>query len=161
MMENLLRALLGWTLIQKTTGQDIAFLAEVAKHFPTATEDQTVEAVAMARELYKLIDRQCHLVGRQDDGFGLCPVCHQTDGYANAGRSHRAYCKEHRVSWLIGANLFSDWRDQTEEEQRAIWEDIGLSTFKDIVPFFWPETLARAERERSEVPDDAVDEHPF
>jgi hypothetical protein len=98
---------------------------------------------------------------RQDDGFGLCPHCHQMDGYANAGRSHRAYCKEHRVSWLIGANLFSDWRDQTEEEQRAIWEDIGLSTFKDIVPFFWPETLARAERERSEVPDDAVDEHPF
>jgi hypothetical protein len=98
---------------------------------------------------------------RQDDYFGLCPYCHKMDGYANAGRSHRAYCKEHRVSWLIGANLFSDWRDQTEEEQRAIWEDIGLSTFKDIVPFFWPETLARAERERSEVPDDAVDEHPF
>jgi hypothetical protein len=83
---------------------------------------------------------------RQDDSFGLCPHCHRMDGYANAGRSHRAFCREHKVSWFIGSNLFSNWREQTEEEQRANWADIGLDTFEDVEPYFWPETLARAER---------------
>jgi hypothetical protein len=76
-----------------------------------------------------------------DDYFGLCPVCHRTDGYANAGRSHRFYCTKHKTSWLAGSNLFSDWRRQTEEEQRKLWSDIGLDDFKDVEPFVYPRNL--------------------
>jgi hypothetical protein len=25
-----------------------------------------------------------------DDAFGVCPICHKIDGFANAGRTHRA-----------------------------------------------------------------------
>jgi hypothetical protein len=79
-----------------------------------------------------------------DDHFGLCPHCKKTDGYANAGKSHRFYCKEHKVSWCVGSNLFSDWRGQTEDEQRRIWNEIGLNDFANIEPYFPPEVLATA-----------------
>ena len=71
-----------------------------------------------------------------DDTFGLCPICHRTDGYANAGRSHIFYCVEHRASWCVGSNLLSSWREQTETEQRKIWNEIGLKEFQDVKPYF-------------------------
>ena len=74
-----------------------------------------------------------------DGDFGLCPVCHKFDGFANAGKSHRFYCKEHKASWLVGSNIFSSWRDQTEEEQRRIWNEIGLNEFADVEPYFRPQ----------------------
>jgi hypothetical protein len=77
-------------------------------------------------------------VDLEDDYFGLCPICHKTDGYANAGRSHRFFCKEHKTSWCIGSNIFSDWRHQTEEEQRRIWNEIGLADFQDVKPYSHP-----------------------
>jgi hypothetical protein len=67
--------------------------------------------------------------------FGLCPICHKADGYANAGAGHRFYCKEHKTSWFVGVNLF-DWREQTEEQQRAIWDEIGLGGFEDVEPYY-------------------------
>ena len=67
--------------------------------------------------------------------FGVCPVCHKTEGYANAGKFHRFYCKEHKTSWSVGSNLFSSWRDQTEAEQRAIWDEIGLNDFENVEPY--------------------------
>jgi hypothetical protein len=76
---------------------------------------------------------------KQDDCFGLCPVCHKNDGYVNAGKTHVFYCKEHRVSWIAGTNLFSSWKQETEEEQRAIYNEIGIGEFERIEwPFFWP-----------------------
>ena len=77
-----------------------------------------------------------------DNGyFRLCPVCHKVDGYANAGRTHRFYCREHRTSWIAGSNLFSDWRHETEEQQRRIYNEIGLPDFADVEPYFpGPET---------------------
>jgi hypothetical protein len=70
-----------------------------------------------------------------DNHFGVCPHCYKTDGFANAGKSHRFYCKQHRVSWYVGSNLFSNWRDQTEEEQRRIWNEIGLNDFESVEPY--------------------------
>ena len=67
-----------------------------------------------------------------DDYFGVCPICHKTDGYVNVGRTHVFYCKEHKVSWCAGANLFSTWRYETEEEQREAWDKIGLDAFERI-----------------------------
>lgn len=81
------------------------------------------------------------IMDTNDFYFGVCPVCHKTDGYANAGSSHRFYCKEHKTSWHVGANLFSSWKHETEEEQRKIWDEIGLDGFEDVVPYNGPPGL--------------------
>jgi hypothetical protein len=91
-----------------------------------------------SRRLKNGINRGPRVYRRFDDTFGLCPICHKTDGCANAGRSHRYYCKEHRKFWCVGSNLFSSWRDQTEAEQRRIWNEIGLDDFEEVVPYFHP-----------------------
>src|SRR5262249_53662843 len=67
--------------------------------------------------------------------FGGCPICHKYDGHANVGRSHVFYCKEHKKAWNVGSNLFSGWADQTEEEQRRIWDKIGLDQFEEVAPY--------------------------
>src|SRR5262249_7630345 len=57
---------------------------------------------------------------------------------------HRFYCKEHKTSWCAGSNLFSSWRYQTEAEQRAIWDEIGLNDFEDVKPYIPPECTSFA-----------------
>jgi hypothetical protein len=64
--------------------------------------------------------------------WGECPVCGTSEGHLNVGRSHWFYCKEHKVKWCIGWNLFSTWRDQTEEEQRKIYDEVGMGGFRRI-----------------------------
>ncbi len=56
--------------------------------------------------------------------FGVCSECGGTDGYVNAGRTHVFYCLAHRKSWIGGANLFSSWRDETEDEQRERYDAV-------------------------------------
>jgi hypothetical protein len=92
-----------------------------------------------------------------DDYFGLCPHCHKNDGYVNAGKSHRFYCKEHKVSWCAGSNLFSSWRHQTEDEQRRIWNEIGLNDFADIEPYFPPQVATES---RPPIPTQDWDPDP-
>jgi hypothetical protein len=70
----------------------------------------------------------------QEGYFGVCPQCRRHDGYANVGKSQYFFCKKHRVKWCIGANVFSSWRDQTEAEQRRIYDEIGLGEFEKIEP---------------------------
>ncbi len=41
-----------------------------------------------------------------------------SDGYINLGRNHWFICDEHRTKWSIGSNLFSSWREETEEDWR-------------------------------------------
>jgi hypothetical protein len=73
----------------------------------------------------------------EDSGyFGLCPLCKKTDGYLNIGRNHWYTCHEHQVRWLIGENVFSDWRDETESEQRRRCKEIGFDSFMDVEPFY-------------------------
>jgi hypothetical protein len=67
-----------------------------------------------------------------DDYFGVCPHCGKNDGFINVGRSHWFFCKEHRVKWCAGANLFSSWRHETEAEQRRIYNEIGLGEFEEL-----------------------------
>jgi hypothetical protein len=70
------------------------------------------------------------------DYFGGCPTCGKNDGYLNAGRTHVFYCREHKVSWIFGANMFSSWKDETEEEQREKYKLI--EDFERVEPL-WPE----------------------
>jgi hypothetical protein len=66
-----------------------------------------------------------------DDYFGVCPAC-LTAGACNIGRTNWMYCKEHRVKWQVGENLFSGSGEQTEEQ----WFENHklLKDFREIEP---------------------------
>jgi len=90
----------------------------------------------------------------QDDTWGLCPICHKTDGCVNVRRRHIYYCREHKTCWYVGSNLFSGWLEQTEEQQRRIWNEIGLEEFQDVKPYFYPRWYAVLARRHKVLPDD-------
>jgi hypothetical protein len=60
-----------------------------------------------------------------DDHFGVCPHCGKNDGFLNIGRAHWFVCHEHQMKWRAGENLFSNWRDETEEDWRRNHYRIG------------------------------------
>jgi hypothetical protein len=69
----------------------------------------------------------------EEEPFSVCPVCHSNDGFLNAGKGHWFVCHEHRVRWFVGSNLFSAWREETEEEQRHAYEvEPGWGFYEDI-----------------------------
>jgi hypothetical protein len=79
-------------------------------------------------------ERKREMTKREDDYFGLCPHCYT--GFVKAGRTDVMYCKEHRVSWILGAGHFSSPCETEEEEERIYEETIG--GFERIEPAFWP-----------------------
>jgi hypothetical protein len=100
-----------------------------------------------ARDCPKLYARLAASASHEGDGtmnddtttvdyFGGCPTCGKNDGYLNAGRTHVFYCREHKVSWIFGANMFSSWKDETEEEQREKYKLI--EDFERVEPL-WPD----------------------
>jgi len=75
----------------------------------------------------------------EDDGyFGVCPFCHKNDGHINVGRSHWFLFHQHKVKWCVGANLLSSWRGQTQDEQRAIYNRLGVGTYRELACWGWP-----------------------
>jgi hypothetical protein len=58
------------------------------------------------------------------DQFGACPECGKNDGYRNIYRQHFFFCEEHRITWSVGVNLFSSWREQSPADWRAAWEQL-------------------------------------
>ena len=52
-----------------------------------------------------------------DRYFGVCPICKQTDGYLNIGRSHGFVCHAHKKKWCMGSN--PNQLDFLEEEECA------------------------------------------
>jgi hypothetical protein len=64
--------------------------------------------------------------------FGGCPTCGGCDGYLNLRRDHWMVCHACKTRWVIGANLFSSWRDETE----ADWERnyLLLSGYRQVKP---------------------------
>jgi len=73
---------------------------------------------------------------RMDGYWGLCPVCHKTDGYVNVGREHWFICIEHKNKWPIGENLFSSWKYETQEDQRRRQQELGFDSFAEVGPFY-------------------------
>ncbi len=58
-----------------------------------------------------------HVVFDEDNYFGHCPVFEHKNYFLNIGRGHWMVCDECKITWYIGANLFSSWRYQNQ----AIW----------------------------------------
>jgi hypothetical protein len=100
-------------------------------------------------------------IQRSKDYWGTCPHCHDYDGFINIGRGHWFFCDEHKVRWCVGSNLFSCWRFQTEQEQRAIYDAKAFGSYRDVEPYFPPPTEAEREQaaELERLPYD--DEVPF
>ena len=63
-----------------------------------------------------------------DSYFGLCPECHECDGFISIGRGHWFFCEKHHYRWFAGSNIFSVWRDETEEEQRERYEQMNFGS---------------------------------
>jgi hypothetical protein len=62
--------------------------------------------------------------------FGVCPKCHSHDGYINIGQGHWFYCREHRVRWFGGANLFDSWKLETDDEQRETYAALQFDQYR-------------------------------
>jgi len=65
----------------------------------------------------------------EDDRDGLCPECGQAEAFI-IHKVNMAGCREHKVCWQVGINLYSGWQHQPEE----IWQENAnlLATFKQI-----------------------------
>jgi hypothetical protein len=72
--------------------------------------------------------------------FGVCPMCHQTDGYIcvgddesdkEIGRVAVLLCRVHKTCWSAGYKTFSSWRNETVEEQKALQSALGFWTDYD------------------------------
>jgi hypothetical protein len=85
---------------------------------------------------------------KNDSYFGVCPNCGRTDGYINVGRGHWFFCKEHKVTWLAGTNLFSAWRDETEDHQRKIFDELDFGSFETVEPVYAAVGEERAEYDK-------------
>ena len=71
--------------------------------------------------------------------FGFCPECHRVPAeYINVGRGHFFVCPECKVYWYGGSNLFSSCREQTEEQQRAIYNETLGDGFRRVEDSYYP-----------------------
>jgi len=66
--------------------------------------------------------------------FGVCPKCHSHDGYINIGQGHWFYCREHKVRWFGGANLFDSWKLETDDEQRETYAALQFDQYREVEP---------------------------
>lgn len=72
-----------------------------------------------------------------DDGadyFGGCPSCGRNNGYLNYHSDHWFVCREHRTRWLAGSNLFSDWREESEDDWRR--NRAAIEDYADVEPVY-------------------------
>ncbi len=66
-------------------------------------------------------------------GQAGCPECGGGAGrVVNVGRCHWAFCRNHKVKWTIGCNLFSSWKAQKQDEQRRIYDELGLGEYRSV-----------------------------
>jgi hypothetical protein len=64
--------------------------------------------------------------------FGGCPLCGCADNIWNIGREHWSVCHRHKTKWHIGSNLFSSWKD--ESEQDWLRNEYRLATYRTVKP---------------------------
>ena len=74
------------------------------------------------------------------DYFGVCPKCFRNDGYLNIGRDHWYHCREHKLKWWIGSNMFSAWVHESESTWAANAQ--LLAGYREVKEFY-PEPASR------------------
>jgi hypothetical protein len=72
-------------------------------------------------------------------------LCGGNDGYLNVGPAHWFYCKEHGTRWCAGENLFSGWREESEEDWGRNAEDLaGYAEVEPLMPS-WCRPISKEE----------------
>ncbi len=66
--------------------------------------------------------------------FGGCPICGSNDGQVDLGRDHWFICEMHKTKWHFGSNLFSAWREQTENDWRC--NEYRLANYMTVEPVY-------------------------
>jgi hypothetical protein len=77
--------------------------------------------------------------------FGNCPQCHKTHGGYCIGPDHWYVCHTHHTKWCIGSNLFSSWRDMSEQQLLA--NTHMLAGYREVTPWLPNDVKERLERE--------------
>jgi len=118
------------------------------------TEQPTQTNVELKKRAPKSLQRE-RPPGPDSTRFGCCPVCHNPGEIANIRKSHWMACSAHRLCWYVGMNLFSCWRDESEE----IWERNAemLDTFQEVEPWLsdgecpaeWFDSVAKVRKARN------------
>jgi len=75
------------------------------------------------------------------DYWGGCPKCRKNDGCFSVGPEHWYVCHKHKTKWHVGSNLFSSWKELSNE-QHAL-NDMRLMSYKEVEPLSNPEDLAK------------------
>ena len=88
-----------------------------------------------------------------DSYFGMCPLCFKEGVGLNVGREHWLVCDEHRVKWFVGSNLFSGWRDESEDTHRENAET--LRDHREVEPRHYKPRIAAIVAERQREIDEA------
>lgn len=73
------------------------------------------------------------------DYFGGCPKCGRDDGFLNVGREHWFACFKHKTKWHVGSNLFSSWREQSEQEWAL--NAARLAGYREVEPILNPKYI--------------------
>ncbi len=89
------------------------------------------------------------------DYFGDCPECGCNDGYLNIYKANWMVCHEHKKRWLVGEDLFSSWRFETEKDWEENFERI--KDYEEVEPLL-PE-LTEEDRRHIEAEKDAMNKH--
>jgi hypothetical protein len=96
----------------------------------------------------------------EPDYFGGCPLCGGNDGYLNVGAAHWFYCQEHATRWCAGANLFSGWRQESEECWRKNAEN--LARYVEVEPLMpsWCCPISKEEWDQELRDEGWIEESP-
>ena len=86
-------------------------------------------------------------------GCPMCPRSQPPDDVYNAGRTHIGVCHQHRIGWRLGANLFSSWKDETEQQQRERYREIEDYRRVDAVAATW-NSSEQAQGNAAPAPED-------
>jgi len=62
---------------------------------------------------------------------GICPKCNKSDGFVNLGKEHWFICRDHKIKWFGGINLFEGWENQTVAQAESI--AVMLDSYKEVV----------------------------
>jgi len=91
------------------------------------TSDRQFVAYQILLDTYKVIEPVSWY-----SPFGVCPKCFFVGECLHVGKSAWYCCPCCGVKWFVGENVFSDWRDMTDEEFKENSE--LLETYEIVEP---------------------------
>jgi hypothetical protein len=67
--------------------------------------------------------------------FGVCPHCHETDGYVERGGLQWFFCEEHLVKWWQCDSTLPP-TEGTEEQAEFWWFAMNFAAYEIVQPIY-------------------------